>query len=282
MVVESAAESLLPLETLLYRKVGAVGVLTLNRPARLNAMNRTMLRELHRVLDAVEADEAVRALVLTGAGDAFCSGFDLKEQLDARPKGVAAWRTILQDDFDAIIRFWRLSKPTIAAVRGHCVAGGCELALCCDVTIAADNAVFGEPELKFGAGIVVMILPWLIGAKKAKELLFSGEDSLTAVEAERLGLVNKVVPLGEELPAALDFARRLAVIDPTLMRATKAAVNRTYDIMGLREALQSALDIDLQIEAEGSPDKAAFMDIVRNQGLKAALVWRDNRFAPSA
>jgi len=280
MVDRSASESLLPLETLLYRKVGAVGVLTLNRPARLNAMNRTMLRELHQVLDVVEADDEVRALVLTGAGDAFCSGFDLKEQMDARPQGVEAWRTILQDDFDAIIRFWRLSKPTIAAVRGHCVAGGCELALCCDVTIAAENAVFGEPELKFGAGIVVMILPWLIGAKKAKELLFSGEDTLGAVEAERLGLVNKVVPVGDELAAAIDFARRLAVIDPKLMRATKAAVNHTYDIMGLREALQSALDIDLDIEAEGSPDKAAFMDIVRSQGLKAALTWRDNRFAP--
>jgi enoyl-CoA hydratase len=280
MVDRSASESLLPLETLLYRKVGAVGVLTLNRPARLNAMNRTMLRELHQALDVVEADDEVRALVLTGAGEAFCSGFDLKEQMDARPQGVEAWRTVLQDDFDAIIRFWWLSKPTIAAVRGHCVAGGCELALCCDVTIAAENAVFGEPELKFGAGIVVMILPWLIGAKKAKELLFSGEDTLGAVEAERLGLVNKVVPVGEELAAAIDFARRLAVVDPKLMRATKAAVNRTYDIMGLREALQSALDIDLDIEAEGSPDKAAFMDIVRSQGLKAALTWRDNRFAP--
>jgi enoyl-CoA hydratase len=280
MTVEGDAGRLQSLETLLYRKVGAVAVLTLNRPASLNAMNRTMLREIHVALDAVEADDDVRALVLTGTGAAFCSGFDLKEQLAARPKGVEAWRTILQDDFDAIVRFWRLSKPTVAAVRGHCVAGGCELALCCDVTIAADNAVFGEPELKFGAGIVVMILPWLIGAKKAKELLFSGVDTLSAAEAERLGLVNKVVPVGDELPAAIDFARRLAVIDPGLMRATKAAVNHSYDIMGLREALQSALDADLAIEAEGSPDKAAFMDIVRGQGLKAALSWRDRRFEP--
>lgn len=268
-----------PLETLLYRTEGAVGVLTLNRPSRLNAMNRTMLRELHLVLDAAEADESVRALVLAGAGQGFCSGFDLKEQMDARPKGLAAWQTILRDDFDAIIRFWRFPKPTVAAVRGHAVAGGCELALCCDVTIAADNAVFGEPELKFGAGIVVMILPWLIGAKKAKELLLSGDDALSAREAERLGLVNKVVPLGEEEETALAFARRLAVTDPMLMRATKAAINRTYDIMGMREALETALDIDLQVEAEGSPDKAAFMAIVRGQGLKAALEWRDGRFA---
>ena len=273
-----AAENHLPLETLLYRKEGAVGILTLNRPDRLNAMNRTMLREIHLVLDEAEADESVRALVLTGAGEAFCSGFDLKEQMGARPNGLAAWQTILQDDFDAIIRFWRFPKPTVAAVRGHAVAGGCELALCCDVTIAAENAVFGEPELKFGAGIVVMILPWLIGAKKAKELLLSGDDSLGAAEAERLGLINQVVPVGEEVAAAITFARKLAVVDPMLMRATKVALNRTYDIMGMREALQAALDIDLYVEAEGSPDKAAFMDIVRGRGLKAALEWRDDRF----
>jgi enoyl-CoA hydratase len=265
-------------ETLLYRHEGPVAVITLNRPERLNAMNRVMLGELHRALDIAQADDAVRALVLTGAGAAFCSGFDLKEQMDARPRGLAAWQTILRDDFDAIIRFWHFPKPTVAAVRGHAVAGGCELALCCDVTIAAEDAVFGEPELKFGAGIVVMILPWLIGAKKAKELILSGDDSLGAAEAHRLGLVNKVVPAGEELAQAIAFARRLAVTDPLLMRATKTALNRTYDIMGLREALQAALDIDLYVEAEGSPDKAAFMEVVRTQGLKAALEWRDKRF----
>ncbi len=265
-------------ETVLFRREGGVGVLTLNRPERLNAMNRRMLKDIHAVLDLVEADDAVRALVVTGAGKAFCSGFDLKEQLDARPSGVAAWQTILQDDFDAIVRFWQLTKPTIAAVRGHCVAGGCELALCCDMTIAADDAVFGEPELKFGAGIVVMILPWLTGPKKAKELLLTGDDSLPAAEALRLGLVNRVVPAGEELAAAIGLARRLAVMDPKLVRTTKLAINRTFDIMGLRQALQASLDLDLQIEAEGCPDKAAFMDIVRNGGLKAALEWRDRRF----
>ncbi len=270
----------LSLETLSYERKGAVGVLTLNRPERLNAMNRLMLRELHRVLDVAEADDGVRALVLAGAGETFCSGFDLKEQLGDRPRGVAAWRTILQDDFDAIVRFWRFPKPTVAAVRGHCVAGGCELALCCDLTIAAEDAVFGEPELKFGAGIVVMILPWLVGAKKAKELILTGDDALQASEASRLGLVNRVVPVGEELPTALELARRLAVVDPVLMRATKAALNRTYDVMGMREALAGALELDLEVESRGSPDKAAFMDIVRGEGLRAALAWREKRFAP--
>lgn len=265
-------------ETVLFRTDGPVGILTLNRPERLNAMNRSMLGEFHKVLDRVEGDPAIRALVVTGAGDAFCSGFDLKEQMAARPKGLAVWQTILRDDFDAIFRFWQFSKPTIAAVRGHCIAGGCELALCCDVTFAADNAVFGEPELKFGAGIVVLILPWLIGAKKAKELILSGDDTLSAAEAERLGLINRVVATGRELEEAVAFAKRLAVVDPTLMRMTKTALNRSFDIMGLREALTAALDVDLLIEADGNPDKAAFMDIARAEGLKAALAWREARF----
>lgn len=265
-------------ETLLFRRIGAVGLLTLNRPERLNAMNRQMLHEIHQVLDLVESDEQVRSLVLAGSGNAFCSGFDLKEQMLTRPKGLEAWRTILKDDFDAIIRFWQLSKPTIAAVRGHAVAGGCELALCCDITIAAEDAVFGEPELKFGAGIVVMILPWLVGAKKAKELLLTGDDTLSAAEALGLGLVNRVVPVGEEVSAALAMAGRLAVMDPKLVRTTKLAINRSFDIMGLREALQSALDLDLEIEAEGCADKEAFMNVLSESGLKAALEWRDGRF----
>ena len=120
----------------------------------------------------------LRVLVVTGAGGNFSSGFDLKEQMEARPSGKEAWREILDRDFSAITRFWSLKKPTIAAVNGYCLAGGCELALCCDITIAADDAIFGEPELKFGAGIVVMMLPWLVGPKRAKEIILSGADRI--------------------------------------------------------------------------------------------------------
>src|SRR5689334_3002169 len=130
----------------------AVAKLVLNRPERVNALNQAMLDEISDALDRVEADDAVRVLVVTGAGSAFSSGFDLKEQMERRPTGVDAWRGILRKDFDTVMRFWRLSKPTIAAVNGHCLAGACELALACDLTVAADTAVFGEPELKFGAG----------------------------------------------------------------------------------------------------------------------------------
>jgi enoyl-CoA hydratase len=265
-------------ETITVAETDGVGVITLNRPERLNAINRRMLDELARALDALAAADAVRAVVLTGAGKAFSSGFDLKEQMAARPEGTEVWRDILAHDFAGVMRFWSFPKPTIAAVRGHCLAGGCELALACDVTIAASDAVFGEPELKFGAGIVVMLLPWLTGPKQAKELILSGADDIPAERALALGLINRIVPVGEELAAALAFARKLAVVDPNLVRQTKRAINRAYEIMGMGRALEEALAIDLEIEGPGSPDKRQFMEIARRDGLKAALAWREARF----
>ena len=269
----------MPYTTIRYEIDGPVAQLTLDRPGRLNAMNRTMLEEINRACDAAESDPGVRALVVTGAGSAFSSGFDLKEQMEARPSGPEAWRKILDDDFGATMRFWSLSKPTIAAVHGHCLAGACEVALACDVTIAAEDAVFGEPELKFGAGIVTMILPWVTGPKQAKEIIFNGLDDISAQEALRLGLVNRVVPRGEDVAAALAMARRIAVVDPELVRETKRAINRAYEIMGMGEALATALDIDHGIESRGSSDKRRFMEIARTEGLRAAIAWRDERFS---
>ncbi len=258
-----------------FERQDAVGLVTLNRPERANAIDRTMLAELHAVCDAAETDETLRALVVTGAGGAFSSGFDLKEQAAAPPAGVAQWRGVLRDDFDTVMRFWHLSKPTIAAVRGPALAGGCELALACDVTVAAEDARFGEPELRFGAGIVVMLMPWLTGPKHAKEILLSGEDEIDAARAYEIGLVNRVVPVGEEVETALALARRMAAIEPALLKRTKAAVNRMYRMMGFDETLDMALEQDFLIEAEGTATKRAFLEIVRTQGLRAAIAWRD-------
>jgi enoyl-CoA hydratase len=266
-------------ETILYETRGPVALITLNRPARRNAMNAAMLSELAVALDGAEADAAVRAIVLTGAGPGFCAGFDLQEQAERRPSGVAQWRPLLRRDFEVIMRFWHSPKPTIAAVRGPCLAGGCELAVACDITVAAEDAVFGEPELRFGAGIVVMLLPWLVGPKRAKQLILGGDDTLPARRAEAIGLVNEVVAVGEEVPRALALAGDLAAIDVMALRETKRAINRTYEIMGMGEALEAALDIDLQIEGEGTADKRQFLEIARRDGLHAAIAWRDARFA---
>lgn len=265
-------------EAIRIERDGHVAHLQLNRPERINALGKSMLLEIQHAMDALEADPEVRVIVLSGAGRGFSSGFDLKEQMARKPEGAAVWREILELDFSTTMRFWDSPKPTLAAIHGPCMAGAFEMALACDLSICSRDAVFGEPELKFGAGIVTLLLPWMVGPKAAKDMLLTGEDAMGAERALQLGIVSRVVEPGEHLSAALALARRMAVIDPDLVRDTKKALNRTYEIQGMRAALAAALDIDHAIESHGSPDKRRFMDIAREQGLKSALAWRDARF----
>lgn len=264
-----------------YQKIGRVGRITLDRPERTNALNQAMLGEIGRALDMAEADGEVGAVIVTGAGTAFSSGFDLKDQMEASPAGIGDWRPLLRNDFDTVMRFWHCPKPTIAAVRGPCLAGACELALACDLTVAAEGAFFGEPELKFGAGIVVMLLPWLVGPKIAKEIILLGQDRIPASRAYEIGMVNRVVPEAELDATALAMAGNIAALDPMLVKETKRALNQSLEAQGLLQALETALGIDLVIEGEGSPDKRAFMDVLRREGLRAAIRWRDGRFDPA-
>src|SRR5580700_9151526 len=157
--------------TITVEKIGPVARLALARPERANALNAAMLDEVGTALDEIERDAGLRALIVTG---------------------VESWRAILRKDFDTIMRFWHFPLPTIATVRGPCLAGACELALACDITIAADDAFFGEPELKFGAGIVALILPWVVGPKIAKEIILLGEDRIPAARAHAIGMVNRI------------------------------------------------------------------------------------------
>jgi enoyl-CoA hydratase len=271
-----------PFATILFEALDGVARITLNRPERANALSQAMLIEIGQALDEAERDPAVRAIIVRGAGAAFSSGFDLKEQMERRPTGIDQWRPLLRKDFDTVMRFWHCPKPTIAAVRGPCLAGACELALACDLTVASEDAFFGEPELKFGAGIVVMLLPWIVGPKIAKEIILTGADRIGAARAYEIGMINRVVPAADLDETALRLARHIAAIDPVLVKDTKRAINRALEAQGLLEALEAALEIDLGIEGAGSPDKVQFMDIARREGLKAALAWRDARFPKAA
>jgi long-chain acyl-CoA synthetase len=273
-----AADPMNQYESIRVTRDGHVALLELHRPERLNALGKSMLLEINHAMDALEADAEVRAIVLCGAGRGFSSGFDLKEQMARNPQGAALWREILDLDFSTTLRFWDCAKPTVAAIHGPCMAGAFEMALACDISVCSRDATFGEPELKFGAGIVTMLLPWMVGPKAAKDILLTGDDSVNAERALALGIVSRVVEPGEHLAAALRIARHMAVIDPDLVRDTKKALNRTYEIQGMRDALKTALDIDHAIESAGSPDKKRFMDLAREQGLKAALAWREARF----
>ena len=277
--MNSASSSTVPtVELLNLTRHDSVLHIELNRPERVNALSRQLLLELNACLDHAESESDIRAVVVSGAGKGFSSGFDLKEQMERRPSGAQQWREILDLDFRTTMRLWDCPKVTIAAVHGTCLAGAFELALACDLTVAAQDAVFGEPELKFGAGIVTLLLPWIVGPKQAKEIILLGLDDIDAATALRIGVVNRVVPAGTHVRTALRIARSVAVVDPNLMKETKRAINRTYEIQGMQRALETALDIDHAIESQGSPDKRAFMEIARAQGLKAALAWRDARF----
>lgn len=269
----------MPFQFIAYTVQDHVAQLTLNRPERLNALHANTLHEINTAMDQAEADTDVRVLVVSGAGRAFSSGFDLKAQMEQQPEGDAVWRGILELDFHTTMRFWNSPKPTIAAVHGACLAGAFELAMACDITIADEDATFGEPELKFGAGIVTLLLPWMTSPKQAKRIILSADDRIPAREALAMGLVSRVVPAGQHLREALRTARSMALMDPHLVMQTKKALNQTYDIQGMPTALRMALEIDHTIESHGSPDKRAFMDVARERGMRQAIAWRDARFA---
>jgi enoyl-CoA hydratase len=259
-----------------------IAVLTFNRPKVLNAFDGELVSETMAALAALGTDDGVSAIVVRGAGRAFSAGFDLKAgAATAGQRGPKEWRTMLEADFDFIMGFWHCPKPTIAAVHGYCIGGAFELSLACDVTVAAQSTKFGAPEVKFGSGAVALLLPWVAGPKAAKELLLTGDDQLSADRAQALGIVNHVVPDGEEMNRALAIARAMARAAPNAVRLTKLAINRSFDAMGLRAALASALELDIFIEASGGSERAEFDRIRREQGLKAALEWRDHPISGS-
>jgi enoyl-CoA hydratase len=258
---------------------GAAALLTLNRPDKLNAINGPVIEALDAALDAAEADDCVRVIVVAGAGRAFSAGFDLDLGLGDGKPDPATVRRALENDFRVIMRFWDSPKPTIAAVHGYCLGSAMELALACDLTIAADDCRFGEPEVRFGSGIVALLLPWLAGPKAAKYLLLTGEDRAAAAEMLAMGLVNRVVPAASLLDEALALAGRIAANDTQAVRLTKKAINRSLDIGGMRQALFAALEIDVVVETSETAESREFNEILKRDGAKAAIAWRAGRNA---
>ena len=263
---------------LLIDDVGPVRRLTLNRPAKLNALSSEVVESLSAGLAEAARDDAVRVLIVRGAGRAFCAGYDLEEDAVAEGWDVARWRAALAHDAARMVELFDHPKPVIAQVHGYCLAGGCDLMMMCDVAIASEDALFGEPEIRFGSGVVTMVMPWLIGARKAKELLLTGEDRISAAEALRIGLVNRVVPADRLDEATLAFAEEVAKLDPVAVALTKAAINRSLEVAGFREALAANVDLDAVIEAAEVPERREFNRIRGERGLKAAIAWRDARF----
>jgi enoyl-CoA hydratase len=251
--------------------------LTLNRPAKLNALSGELVRALTDAIDVAVADSDIRVIVIEGAGRAFSAGYDLTEEAEGAIVGPVQWRELLAVDVAATLHVFDCPKPVIAQVHGYALAGGLELAMACDLIVAAEGTKLGEPEIRYGSAPVTLLMPYLIGQKRTRELLFTG-DLIDAAEAERIGLVNRVVP-ADRLEAEVDaLADRLARTPPEVMAPTKAMLNRAMDAAGFRLAVDAGLDLGAIINAADTPEQREWDEIVKRDGLKAALAWRDRRY----
>jgi 2-(1,2-epoxy-1,2-dihydrophenyl)acetyl-CoA isomerase len=247
-------------EALLFEvRDDGVALITLNRPLQLNALNEELMRGWRDALDRCADDTSVRAVVVTGAGRAFCAGQDLKSLQDGTPIG-----TILRDWYNPVIlRLRSAPKPVIAAVNGAAVGAGCNLALCCDLRFAAENTRFGQVFVGIGAlpdSGGFFFLPRLVGTGKAMELMLSGEI-VDAREAERIGLVNRVFPAEELLPKALEYAAKLAQGPTAVFGMIKHGLDRSA-VATLEEMLEYEANAQTKA-AEGEDFKegvAAFVE----------------------
>jgi enoyl-CoA hydratase len=253
------------LKYVLYEKKDFIATITLNRPEKLNALNREVLADLLKALEEAEKDQEVRAVVLVGAGRSFCAGADVTE-FTKSPREVREFIDLGREVFEFI---WNMSKPVIAAVHGYALGGGFELVLACDLVVASSNAFFGSTEVNLGIvpgwGATQKLLA-LVGPSKTRELVMLGEP-FSAEEALKLGIVNRVVPPEKLLEEAMGIARKLAEKSPTAVSVAKAVINRS-----LRSYLAPGLEIErfMFLSSVGSEDA--------KEGISAFLEKRKPRW----
>jgi enoyl-CoA hydratase len=257
-------EGVVSYEFVLTEVDGAVGVVTIHRPQVRNALNHQTIAELVDALESFDRDDAIRCMVLTGDDRAFAAGADIGQMAQA-----SAIDVLRDDNFARWARFRAIHKPVIAAVGGYALGGGCELALMCDLVVASETAQFGQPEVKIG------IIPgaggtqrWArtAGKVRAMEAVLTGEP-VRAVDAERMGLVNRVVPAGAQLEEAKRLAQVIATRPPLAVRLGKEAVNHAMEV-GLAAGLEFERKLFYLLFA--SEDK--------REGMKAFLEKRPGRF----
>lgn len=221
---------MLNVKNLLFENLEGIGLITVNRPRALNALNRETLLELDSLFELLSKDKTIQAIIITGSGDkAFVAGADITEMQQMSAVEGREWGKLAQSVFNKIENF---PRPVLAAVNGYALGGGCELAMACDIRIASEKAKFGQPEVSLGitpgfGG--TQRLPRLIGKGRAKELLFTG-DMIDAEEAYRIGLVNKIAAHQNLVETAREMANRILLRGPVAVTLCKAAVNEGMDV----------------------------------------------------
>lgn len=252
------------LENITFEKTEKIGLIRLNRPESLNALCDDLIKELNQTLDIIEQDDQISVVVLTGSEKAFAAGADISEMSDKN------FIDLVKKDF--ILPWERLSKfrkPIIAAVSGYALGGGCEIAMMCDIIIAADNAKFGQPEINLGtipAAGGTQRLVKSVGKSKAMEIVLSG-DVITALEAKEYGLVSKVVPTQLLLDKSLEIATKIAEKSLPVLIMAKEAVNRSFE-----------LSLEEGIKNERRLFQSTFSLIDRKEGMQAFLEKRKAKF----
>ena len=255
--------------TIFLEKADGIATLILNRPEARNAIDLTMREEILSALDELEADAATRVMVLTGAGEHFCAGGDVKS-MKAKRHTAAEGRARVESLNRMVLRLVHFPRPTIAMVDGFAVGAGCNLALCCDLIVASDRAKFGEVFARIGLvpdGAGTYFLPRRVGMGKAKELVFTA-DVIDAAEALRIGLVNRVVPVSDLKSATLELARKIAQGPPKALALAKQLLNRA-----------ASSDLDTALDREAFAQAIAITTEDHQEGLAAFFDKRGPRFA---
>lgn len=268
-------------ETLSYEVDDRVASITFNRAERMNAFSKQLILDIMAAISEADSDPAVRVLVLAGGGGkAFSAGYDIKESIQAGGprRGEPTWRERLKSDLRFCYAPWDCTKPVIAMIDGFCLAGALEFAQMCDIRYCSDDSKFGVLESRFAAGVVTMIMPWILGPA-CRELIYTG-DMIDAKEALRLGLVTRVYPKAELREAVMKVAKRMSRVADECLRWNKRSINQSFETMGLRSALQYGLEACVQLDNSGAPEFLKFDALRREKGLNEALRWRDAQFAP--
>jgi len=266
------------LEHIIVEKRGKIGIITLNRPDKRNAITDTILNESYEAIVDMDQDEEIRVVIIKGAGKAFCAGYDLAPR--EKPfTTVMDWRTHAKHGNRLMFAIWNCRKPVIAQTQGFALGGGCDIAMVCDFTIAGESCMFGEPEIQFNSAPPFgNIMPNLIGMKKTKALLLTG-DRIPAAEAERIGLITACVPDDKLEDEVMALAKKLVKIPVPAMRLNKEAINRSYELAGMVDAIHFNEEIFADVLMSETPESAKFFEIQAKEGLAAAFKWRDALFA---
>jgi enoyl-CoA hydratase len=253
--------------------------ISLNQPEKMNAMRDDMLDVFCQIVDAIENDDSVHVVVVRGNGRCFSSGYDISPTPQSASRegrsDSEANRRFFKRRYAFLDRIWNSPKPFVASVHSYCLAAASDLANTCDITIAADDAVFGYPAVRWGGHTHRLTYPWYMPFKKAKQMMFTG-DRIDAHEAERRGMVNKVVPRAELDQATREMVARILLTPLSGLIVNKISMNYAYNVQGYQQAMQYSFQI--AETNQWRPGREEFWGRVHDSGLKEGLDWRDGKY----